>query len=242
MSDTSAVPLGQVRTAAASAARAARARGRRAARAARRSRSPTPRRASRTRSSAVNPGIVFSSFTSTSPSRRTNMSTRAMPSQSVTTKARSASSRQRSSCSGDTRAGIDEVHLALDVLRLVVVPLVLRDHDLAGTEATGSRLPRTPTSTSIPSTNSSTSTFSSCRNASSTAAASSRVVVRLRDSDRRAEPGRLHEHRVGERRSEARSPVRSVMFRATGMPLSRSTDLKRSLSIASAEAFTPAPT
>jgi hypothetical protein len=35
---------------------------------------------------------------------------------------------------------------------------------------------------------------------------------------------------------------RTVTLRVTGMPLSRSTDLKRSLSMQSADAITPAPT
>ena len=40
----------------------------------------------------------------------------------------------------------------------------------------------------------------------------------------------------------ASSPARAVRLRATGMPLSRMTDLKRSLSMQSPEAVTPAPT
>ena len=66
-------------------------------------------------------------------------------------------------------------------------------------DAIGSRLPSTPTSTSIPGWNSSTSTLSSWRRASATAASSSSSLAHLRDPDRRAEAGRLHEHRVAER-------------------------------------------
>ncbi len=40
----------------------------------------------------------------------------------------------------------------------------------------------------------------------------------------------------------SRSQRRSVFERATGTPLSRMTDLKRSLSMQSADAATPAPT
>ena len=140
---------------------------------------------------------------------------------------------------GDARRD-DELHLALDVLRLVVVPLVVRDHDLAGQRrASASRLPSTPTSTSVPSTNSSTSTFSSCSKASATAARQLGVVVRLRDADRRAEPRRLDEDRVAVRGVAARRRRASVTLRVTGMPWSRRTDLKRSLSMQSAEAVTP---
>ena len=91
-------------------------------------------------------------------------------------------------------------------------------------------------------TNSSTSTFSSCRRASATAGAELGLVVHLRDADRRAEPRGLHEHRVAERVLDRSRRAGSRGARATGMPLSRITFLKRSLSIASAEAATPAPT
>ena len=68
------------------------------------------------------------------------------------------------------------------------------------------------------------------------------VVVGLRDADRRAEPRRLDEAPGSRTALRGSSPARSVTLRVTGMPLSRSTDLKRSLSMQSAEAVTPGPT
>ena len=101
------------------------------------------------------------------------------------------------------------------------------------------RLPSTPTSTSIPETNSSTSTFSSCSNASATAGRELPAVVCLRDPDRRAEPRRLDEDGIAERVLGAAAPSRSVMLRVTGIRWSRITALKRSLSMQSAEAAMP---
>ena len=110
-----------------------------------------------------------------------------------------------------------------------------------GTDAIGSVLPSTLHSTSTPSRNSSTRTFSSWAKARSTAAAKS--ASRRTTLIPTLEPSRAglttHGKPKGQRAS---SPARTVRLRATGTPLSRMTDLNRSLSIASAEAVTPAPT
>src|SRR3712207_8885650 len=57
---------------------------------------------------AVNPGIVLSSFTTTSPLGRTKKSTRAIPSQSAATKAATASSCTRRAASSEIRARSEE--------------------------------------------------------------------------------------------------------------------------------------
>ena len=102
-------------------------------------------------------------------------------------------------------------------------------------------MPSTLHSTSTPSTNSSTRIFSSWASARSTAAAksaSSRTTLiptldpSLAGLTTHGSPNGL----------AASSLERSVRLRATGMPLSRITDLKRSLSMQSPEAVTPAPT
>ena len=100
----------------------------------------------------------------------------------------------------------DQLHLALVVLGRVVVPLVVVTAISPGSEAIGSRFPSTPTSTSIPETNSSTSTFSSCVERKLDRSRELRVVVRLRDPDRGAEPRRLHEHRDSGNGFRAASP------------------------------------
>ena len=68
------------------------------------------------------------------------------------------------------------------------------------------------------------------------------LVVRLRDPDRRAEPRRLHEHRVAERVRRSGVALRSVTLRVTGMPRSREHRLEEVLVHAEREAATPAPT
>ena len=93
----------------------------------------------------VNPGIVFSSLTSTSPSFVTKQSTRAIPSHSEATKGSTASSGARG-CSPVIRAGTDEIHPSFFVLRVPVVPHVVRDDDLAD-ESHRLPVPSTPTST-----------------------------------------------------------------------------------------------
>ncbi len=136
----------------------------------------------------------------------------------------------------------DEVHLALVVLRLEVVPLVVRHDDLAGKRRDRAlRLPSTPTSTSIPCTNRSTSTFSSCSNANRTPSCSSETLCAFVMPT--LLPRRAGLTKTGNPNGlRGSSPSLSVMFSVTGMSWSRMTDLKTSLSMQSAEASTPAPT
>jgi hypothetical protein len=111
-----------------------------------------------------------------------------------------------------------------------------------GIDAIGWSLPSTLHSTSTPLTNSSTRIFSSCWNASSIPARSSsspRAFVMPTD-----EPSRAGLMNTGKPNGFSKLSWlrRSVTLRVTGIPLSRSTDLNRSLSMQSADAVTPAPT
>ena len=144
-------------------------------RAARRTGCPTPRTASRRRSSSVKPGIVLSSLTMTSPSSRTKKSTRASPSQSPATNASTARCCTSSIVSCGQLGRDHELHAAVVVLRLVVVPLVLERVDAAGQRRDRGRhaVAEHAALDLDPRTNSSTSTFSSWRRASATAGASS---------------------------------------------------------------------
>ena len=100
-----------------------------------------------------------------------------------------------------------------------------------GIEAIGCSLPSTLHSTSTPLTNSSTSTFSSCWNASSIPARSScslRAFEIPTDEPRRAGLTKTGKPNGFSKLSWLR---RSVTLFVTGIPLSRSTDLNRSLSM-----------
>ena len=124
----------------------------------------------------------------------TKQSTRAMPSHSAARKAATATSWTRRDTSSGIRGGTissippssyfaDQSYQSVSVKPWATIS--------PGREACGGgvRLPRTPTSTSIPSTNSSTRIFSSWRNASSTADASSdaaRTFVMPTDEPSRA--------------------------------------------------------
>ena len=125
-----------------------------------------------------------------------------MPSQSVATNAcdRELAGLARAA---PRRAGRrdDELHAALVVLRRVVVPVGEMGHDLADDGSDGLRFPRTPsTSTSISVADELLDEHLVVVAAGKLdRAARARPRPHLRDPDRRAEPRRLHEHRVAER-------------------------------------------
>ena len=111
-----------------------------------------------------------------------------------------------------------------------------------GSEATGlGRFPSTPTSISIPATNSSTITFSSCRRASATAASSSLSALTFEIPTE--EPMLAGLTKTGYPNGFVTgSPSRSATWRATGIPAPRMSVLKTSLSMHTDEASTPGPT
>ena len=117
-------------SAGASGARGARARGRSGASAARRTAGRWRRTGWRTRSSRVKPGIVLISFSTIVPSGSRKKSMRAMPARSQASKAAIDVRWMPARLLGRQARGDDDVRAALDVLRLEVVPLVVR-HDLA---------------------------------------------------------------------------------------------------------------
>ena len=78
----------------------------------------------------MKPGIVLSSLTTTSPSGRTKKSTRAIPSQSVATNDCDGELLHALERLGRQPRGHDQIHPAVGVLRVEVVPVGVRD-DLA---------------------------------------------------------------------------------------------------------------
>ena len=191
----------------------------------------------------MKPGIVFSSLTTHLAVRRGRRSRRAP---SPRTRSRRTPRRRARCTRGDRLRGEvgrdDELHPALVVLRLEVVPLVAARRSRRGATRSATRLPRTPHSTSTPATNSSIEhllVVAPRELDGGRRARRRRAPSRCRPTSRAAPASRTPGSRTG---CSTASPSRSVTLRATGMPRSRSTALKRSLSMQSAEAATPAPT